>query len=294
MSKRRKLEPIQLEDLVNSPFSQGLESVLRFQPPQIKDTATQTTTGAATIPEPGCGDANSVPPNLQAPYKEPPVIGAPVIGAPETEAVQITPPVLSEPSPACPPPVSNVDIIAPTIHKPAASSLDAPNSGASELGALDPRSLAPQPIVQSNLVYRETAKPRPWSSVRDAHTHAEQNLYQTLFNRGKPVAANARGLVIGVRTLARLVPMAYSNCHANLKSLVQKLAIEERPAERYNDGRLFLIYTEEEILRRRRAAGLTHVLKRTRGVSLVNPEAPDPRAPEHNSEASYSGAFELP
>jgi len=162
---------------------------------------------------------------------------------------------------------------------------EAVNSGAPLFGGLGF-------ISQLGLVYREAAKPRPWVSVQDAHTHAEQNLYQTLFNRGKPIAANARGLVIGVRTLARLVPMAYSNCHANLKSLVDKLAIEERPADRYNDGRLFLIYTEEEILRRRRAAGLTHVLKRTRGVSLINPLAPNTEAPVLSSAPGNPGASE--
>ncbi len=278
MSKRRKLEPIQLEDLVNSPFSQGLESVLRFQPPQIKDLATPAGTGTVRAPEPSTDEINSGASDKSAVFKEAPEIGAPEIEpskteAPETEATDLIASSTSKSSHAAsnsPAPEASYQI--PTFK-------EGPNSGAPLLEAALPSPFDPPTIVQSDLVYREIAKPRPWSSVRDAHTHAEQNLYQTLFNRGKPVAANARGLVIGVRTLARLVPMAYSNCHANLKSLVQKLAIEERPAERYNDGRLFLIYTEEEILRRRRAAGLTHVLKRTRGVSLINPEAPNPEAP---------------
>jgi hypothetical protein len=229
--------------LVNSPFSQGLESVLRFQPPKIKDFAPQAV--AETPPEP---DADGV---------EPPNTGAP--------------------------------LLVPHIQE--APESEAPNKGAPVLGAAVlevPTSSAP--VLQEALVYHEVVKPRPWVSAQDAHTHAEQNLYQTLFNRGKPIASNARGLVIGVRTLARLVPMAYSNCHANLKSLVQKLAIEQRPAEKYNDGQFFVIYTYEEILRRRRAAGLTHVMKRTRGVGLINPGAPNPGAPNFQAPHINPGA----
>ena len=78
-------------------------------------------------------------------------------------------------------------------------------------------------------------------------------------------------LTIGLRTLAELSRMAYSNCKANVRSLVAKLALDERPGFSYTEGRTYIIYSFREILRRRKAAGLTHVV-RTRGVAFVDPE----------------------
>lgn len=257
MSKHRKLEPILLEDLVNSPFSQGLESVLRFQPPKIKEFPP-----SAGAPDPTTDRVDQTP-NTGAPVLGAINSGLSNTGALDLRGFHLSPTAIT------------------TSANQGAPVLGAPVLGAYKTGA---------PLLEEGLVYREVAKPRPWVSAQDAHTHGEQNLYQTLFNRGKPIAPNARGLVIGVRTLARLVPMAYSNCHSNLKSLVDKLAIELRPAEKYNDGRFFVIYTYDEILRRRRAAGLTHIMKRTRSVALINPGAPNTGAPDLTEGASNTGA----
>jgi hypothetical protein len=209
-----------------------------------------------------------------APNERAPELARSVIEAPESATAILGAPGLSSPLLGA----SGLD--APFLEAPEST---APGLSAPELGeaVTDLR----------RFVYKEAPRPRPWTTAQDGHTHAEQNLYQAMYSRGKPMAgSNTRGLVIGVRTLAKLVPMAYSNCHANLRSLIEKLAIEERPAQRYTDGRLFIIYTYDEILRRRRAAGLTHVLKRTRGVTLVNPGALNKGAPEVNSGAINQGA----
>ena len=91
-----------------------------------------------------------------------------------------------------------------------------------------------------------------------------------MYRAGKPYQGDSRFLTIGLRTLAELSRMAYSNCKANVRSLVTKLAIEERPGFSYTDGRTYIVYSFREILRRRKAAGLTHVV-RTRGVAFVDP-----------------------
>jgi hypothetical protein len=46
-------------------------------------------------------------------------------------------------------------------------------------------------------------------------------------------------------------------------SLIRKLAIEVRSATLKNALKTYVVFSYEEILRRRRAAGLTHYVKRT-------------------------------
>lgn len=91
-----------------------------------------------------------------------------------------------------------------------------------------------------------------------------------MYRAGKLYQGDSRILTIGLRTLAELSRMAYSNCKLNVRSLVAKLAIDESPEFSYTEGRTYVIYSFREILRRRKAAGLTHVV-RTRGVAFVDP-----------------------
>jgi hypothetical protein len=118
-------------------------------------------------------------------------------------------------------------------------------------------------------------------TVQDGHSLAEQAVYEAMWTAGKPYRDESRILTIGLRTLAELSRMAYSNCKANVRSLVAKLALDELPGFSYTDGRTYIIHGEREILRRRQAAGLTHVL-RTRGVVFVDPQsgAPNTGAPD--------------
>jgi hypothetical protein len=118
-------------------------------------------------------------------------------------------------------------------------------------------------------------------TVQDGHSLAEQAVYDAMCREGKPYRGDARILTIGLRTLAEISHMAYSNCKANVRSLVAKLALDELPGFSYTDGRTYIIHGEGEILRRRKEAGLTHVL-RTRGVAFVQPRsgAPISSAPD--------------
>ena len=117
---------------------------------------------------------------------------------------------------------------------------------------------------------------------------AEQAVYDSMYRAGKPYQGDSRVLTIGLRTLAELSRMAYSNCKANVRSLVAKLALDERPGFSYTDGRTYIVYSFREILRRRKAAGLTHVI-RTRGVAFVDPGTGKEFL---DSSASQSGALE--
>jgi hypothetical protein len=129
--------------------------------------------------------------------------------------------------------------------------------------------------------YRRRPRIREAVTVQDGHSLAEQAVYDAMCREGKPYRSDARILTIGLRTLAEISHMAYSNCKANVRSLVAKLALDELPGFSYTDGRTYIIHGEREILRRRKEAGLTHVL-RTRGVAFVQPKsgAPISSAPD--------------
>ncbi|MDZ4801428.1 MAG: hypothetical protein SGI92_24995 [Bryobacteraceae bacterium] len=72
--------------------------------------------------------------------------------------------------------------------------------------------------------------------------------------------------------------MSESNARINLRSLIQKLAIEEHST--YNceqsTGRTYRILNYSEILRRRREAGYTWVMRKTLAVSFVDPATGEP------------------
>jgi hypothetical protein len=124
-------------------------------------------------------------------------------------------------------------------------------------------------------VFRRKVRIREATTVQDGHSLAEQAVYDAMYRAGKPYQGESRILTIGLRTLADLSRMAYSNCKANVRSLVAKLAIEERPGFSYTDGRTYVVYSFREILRRRKGGGLTHVI-RNRGVAFVDPATGKP------------------
>jgi hypothetical protein len=190
---------------------------------------------------------------------------APVMTAPETTA-----------------PVATATEI-PAPESPALDLISQPETDAPESTALE--TSAPE-LDAADFRYRRRPRVREARTVEDGHSLAEQAVYEAMLRAGKPYRDESRILTIGLRTLAELSRMAYSNCKANVRSLIAKLAIDELPGFSYTDGRTYVIHPNSEILRRRKAAGLTHVL-RTRGVAFVDPVSgapqitvPQPGAPD--------------
>jgi hypothetical protein len=139
-------------------------------------------------------------------------------------------------------------------------------------------------------------------TVQDAHTLAEQAVYDAMYRAGKPHQGDSRILTVGLRTLAEMSRLAYSNCKANVRSLIEKLALDANEDFSYTAGRTYIIYSFRDILRRRKAAGLTHVI-RTRGVVFVDPSdgqevrpgavpPPDSSAPETSAPVFKTSALE--
>jgi hypothetical protein len=106
-------------------------------------------------------------------------------------------------------------------------------------------------------------------SARDGHSLGEQAVYEALWTNAQPYTENCRTLAVGYRSLSRLCGLTVNNCKANLQGLARKLAIAEAGGHSYTQAKSYLVYGEAEILRRRRAAGLTHYLK-SRGVVFVD------------------------
>lgn len=167
-----------------------------------------------------------------------------------------------------------------------ASETTAPNTSAAEASAERLRASEPSApeVDASDFRYRRRPRIREAHTVQDGHSLAEQAVYEAMYGAGKPYRDESRILTIGLRTLAEISRMAYSNCKANVRSLIAKRAIDELPGFSYTDGRTYIIHGYQEILRRRREAGLTHVL-RTRGVAFVEPQSGAPQSSAPDSTA---------
>jgi hypothetical protein len=251
--QKRKLEPISIEELAGTTGMSGFCSFL---------------TRDISVPVPVLDRIESSAPVSEAPEPAPVESSAPVIAAVEPPA-----PVPAALDSGYGTPVPDIGALEPPALEPPAielpafaSSLD--ESSAPEAGAPDFR-------------YPRRPRIREAITVQDGHSLAEQAVYNAMFGAGKSYQGDARILTIGLRTLAELSRMAYSNCKANVRSLIAKLAIDELPGFSYTDGRTYVIHGYRDILQRRRAAGLTHVL-RTRGVAFVDPQsgAPKTSAPD--------------
>lgn len=247
--QKRKLEPISIEELAGATGMSGFCTFL------TRDTQT---------PVPALDQLET-----SALVKDAPASHAPVSDALESTASKRTAPIQ----------------IAPELAAVETLALD-PGYGI-QSGA--PESLAPiRDAAQSPAVefgVRRRPRIREARTLEDGHSLAEQAVYETMYGAGKPYRGESRILTTGLRTLAELSRMAYSNCKANVRSLAAKKAIDELPGFSYTDGRTYIIYSPEEILRRRKEAGLTHVL-RTRGVAFVNPESAAPQSSAPDSTAA--------
>lgn len=257
--QKRKLEPISIEELAGTTGMSGFCSFLTRDSSvpvpildQIETGALDSTALATSAPEASAPD--SIAPELSAVEIAAPKTPAIVKAAVESSALDSG---------------YGVVVSAPETDaaETSASVAEASDSTAGEWSALEP----------SEFRYRRRPRIRQAITVQDGHSLAEQAVYDAMYREGKPYKGDARILTIGLRTLAELSRMAYSNCKANVRSLVAKLALEELPGFSYTDGRTYIIHASHEILRRRQEAGLTHVL-RTRGVAFVEPQSGAPIA----------------
>ena len=160
------------------------------------------------------------------------------------------------------------------------SSEDATSSiaGASA-GEVDPRVGIPEssiPIYEAYRVLQPRAQRiRRATRVQDGHSLGEQALYDSLWQAGHPYSSDARAITIGYRHMSELARLTVNNCKANIRALIQKLAVAELSPFSHAHGTTYLIYNFTAILQRRRTAGFTHCI-RSRGVVFVDPNTGSP------------------
>jgi hypothetical protein len=120
-------------------------------------------------------------------------------------------------------------------------------------------------------------KIRRATQVQDGHSLGEHLILTTLWKdpTAVPVAPSTKRITIGYRTLSEKCRLTVNNCKANLRSLQQKLAIQAIVAPSNSQATTYLVYDFAEIIRRREAAGMTHVI-RSKGCLFVNPETGAP------------------
>ncbi len=301
-AKRPKAPPprLNLEEMEHDPSMRGMLSFLEITPAEkLEMLRRRTEVDAATVspfPAVPASTPEAGPPDFGAPELDSRVVDTPVVDAP---VVMIEPEIVAAnlDAPAIDAPISSAPTLAapildaPTLRPPIANApplkalepvvvntptVDAPTFGPTTLGAPDLENIA---------LYRPVRpKSRPANTAQDGHTHGEQTLFATLWRLARPAGQTGlRAIRIGERTLAAEVPMAYSTVQENLRALAAKLTIDIR-LNGPQQPKTYLIYPDDEVLRRRRAAGLTHVIRRTSGVWLVHPDsnhldAPDLGAP---------------
>lgn len=147
----------------------------------------------------------------------------------------------------------------------------------------------PSLIVRPQREYRT----REGKRASDGHSKSEQATYEALWRLGAirgrvDPLDRVRVVGIGDRALSKQADISYSTCRAATAALQEKLALEVRPPSTAGAPKVFVVFSEQEILRRRRAAGFTHVERRTSGVFLYNP-ATNIRAPNLDAKTSKTG-----
>ena len=145
----------------------------------------------------------------------------------------------------------------------------------------------PEPLVTANpsgipvsgvpLSYPPLGLPRAQYRIRqaalvqDGHSLGEQALYEALWDHAQQQDKESKLITIGYRQMGVLARLTVNNSKANIKSLMQKLAVEEIASFTHAQGTTYRVFSYPAILQRRRDAGLTHYIK-SRGVVFVHPE----------------------
>lgn len=105
-------------------------------------------------------------------------------------------------------------------------------------------------------------------TAEEGHSRGEQSIYEAMWRDGEAQADGSRLLRIGMLGLARRAGMSESNARMNLRGLFRKLAVEEETGYvcEAGQGRTWRVFSPEQVLERRRGAGMEFYRKRTLAV----------------------------
>jgi hypothetical protein len=191
-----------------------------------------------------------------------PETGAPQIGIPGGDLSELTPIIIRNTSAGTSPSIVGV----PDTGVPEAA---IPKTGMPQIGTPE-TSIPKVKGAIGNPALRLRIKRA--AQVQDGHSLGEQKVLETLWKEADQVPGQVyRRITIGYRTLSGLCGLTVNNCKANLRSLLAKLALEPEVGYSNTMATTYRVYGFSDILRRREAAGMTHVL-RSRGSLFVHPE----------------------
>lgn len=238
MAKRRhKIEPISVDEITASPSLEGYDAFLRFRP------TSETPPGESPMGIPPVGDFPSPASPGRLPEGELPV-------------GKLSSHIGEEPGSPRPIGVSGIGV----------SPIGVLSMGSLPIGEL--HGLA-APVGFALAGRRQ--KVHRALSIRDGHSHGEQQLYEVLWTHGAFDSPETRVITIGYGGMQDLCRLDKTNCKKNILSLIDKLAIEiAGPYDiRRNLGNTYRVYSPAAVLRRRQQAGLEFVI-RTSGVRFVS------------------------
>jgi hypothetical protein len=226
------------------------------------------------------------------PFASTPLSGSPDVGAPDAAVPLRSMPGLASPPPASPSatapatatPVSSV----PRTSKPGRA---VPRSGVATAGGAF--SSTPQPAAtQEGVVQARVVLPAVIHKAvlaQHGHSNGEGILYGALWEKGEPREGDSyRLLSMGYRQMSQLTGMTVNNCKANFGSLIQKLAVEEISGYTTSQARTYKVFSFSLIIKRRKAAGLTHYIKK-QGIRFVDPDSGDPLTSRTRKGIPFTG-----
>ena len=257
-SKRRPaMEPLGWDEIVSQPGMGGYLSFLNGPVP-LPHLQGASTTGPAPAPgvDPGA-TAGSIPEDESIPVvalDPPPLPASAIAPAPVVVSVPDVDSHSAGPKPAADPgTVSN------------------PSAAASPRIPRESRS-TPEVVLIPAVTETQRLRIRRCHATHDGHSLGEEVLYQALWKAAQPESGDSRTIVIGWRGMSQLCRMTPKNCKINTQRLIRKLALEILSP--YNTpesiGTTYRVYSDQNILLRRREAGLEWVV-RSRGVDFVDP-----------------------
>jgi hypothetical protein len=121
--------------------------------------------------------------------------------------------------------------------------------------------------VQQKLIIRQE------QIAQDGQTPSETQVREALWRLAERSGSTGATRVVaaGYNAIAKEARLSVNCVKANLQGLRSKLAIEQIPGKVSQAGACYRIFGYRETLDRRRAAGLTHYIKKNSAVTYVDP-----------------------
>lgn len=258
-SRKTKLEPYTIDELLNNPSMRGLVSFLDVHPEK-----------RGVEPGPASGEPDSA---AVLPCPAPAEKAAPLEGsAGERTSAEVL--ALDDRSPDTTPGDdggdinTSRDVISPEVHSPAVLAPDVIPDEIRRPSSIQPAHLSPEKTLGATISRRRVIY--VGDRAQNAHTASENVFYAWVWRHARPQDDDTRVLALKVPVIAYELNMAERNTRFLIERMIRKLAIEPLPGwiQGQQTGKTYAVYSFRRILERRRKDGLLYALK-GKGVELI-------------------------